>query len=572
MKKIIITVITIIIFITVIPSISFAQENNKFGISLLQPTSEDIAEASNLINSQEGEWGYVTLVIQENDRDVRKWQDIFDQLREKHLIPIVRLATSPQGEVWRRAEEKDAKEWVQFLNKLNWVVKKRYIVLFNEPNHASEWGGEVDPENYGKVALAFARIFKESHADYVVMLAGLDAAAPSSSPQYEDSGIFMKKMFQVTLRQAQGETSFKLQDYIDALSSHSYPNPGFSGSVWDTGKKSIRGYEYELALLKELGVEKELPVFITETGWIEGNLSESTIADNSSVAFSQIWGPDERVQAVTPFVFKYLSQPFIGFSWKKEGRNSLQYNSVQELKKKKGEPEQIQKGAIELSLPNTLIARSTYHFSVSLKNQGQVIWNEQDGYSLSIKSNTPEVKSLIADIRMIKPFEEDRLSVTIKTPSKPQTIQLSLVLQKEGVTVFETKKQSITIEPFPELTVKTSLFPKFISNGENFELQLFNKEEELVYSKKGLSMRKGIISVDSISDIIPGQTYRVVVLGYPYIPRQTIAILSKGKNNLSIKQLFPFDTDGNGTWNFHDITTALRNPEFFLRFVPWNVL
>jgi len=564
MKNIFITVITIIIFITVIPNISLAQENNKVGISLLQPSSEDIAEASSLINSNSGDWGYVTLVIQENDRDVRKWQDIFENLREKHLIPIIRLATSPQGEVWRRPEEKDAKEWVEFLNKLNWVIKKRYIVLFNEPNHASEWGGGVDPEGYGKVALTFAKKLKESHRDYIVMLAGLDAAAPSNPPQYEDSGIFIKKELLAT--------NYQLLKYIDALASHSYPNPGFSGSIWDSGKKSIRGYEYELRLLNELGVENELPVFITETGWLEGNLSESIIAQNNSIAFSQIWGPDDRVKAVTPFVFKYLSQPFIGFSWKKEGRNSLQYESVQELKKKKGNPEQIQKGSIELTFPQTLIARSTYHFSVYLKNIGQAIWNDQEGYTLSIESDNPEVKSLASDIRTIKPFEEDRMSVTIKTPIKPQTISISLFLKKDGLIILQSKKQAIIIEPFPELIIKTSLFPKLVSQGEDFEVQLFNKDEELVYSKKGLSMRKGVITIENISDIIPGQRYRTVVLGYPYIPRQTIAVLNKGINTLSMKRLFPFDTDGNGKWDFHDIATAFKNPEFFLRFIPWNQL
>ncbi len=550
-------------FLHFFPSLSSAQENNKVGISLLQPTSEDIQSAANLINSNSGDWGYVMLVIQENDRDVRKWQDLFEQLREKHLIPIVRLATSPQGEVWRRPEEKDAKEWVDFLNKLNWIVKKRYIVLFNEPNHASEWGGEVNPEGYGKVALAFAKVLKESHEDYFVMLAGLDAAAPSYPPKYEDSGVFIQKL--VT-------NHYSLFTYIDAWASHSYPNPGFSGSVWDSGKKSIRGYEYELNLLKELGIEKELPVFITEMGWKQGNLSEDTIAENYRIAFEQVWGQDTRIQAITPFVFKYLSEPFIGFSWKKDGGYFAQYTTVKDLQKKKGNPEQIQKGTIEISLPDVLIARSTYHFSVSLKNEGQAIWNEEEGYALSIKSNTVEVKTLAPDIRKIKPFEEDRMNITIKTPPKPQTIVLSIQLQKDGRTIMETKKYSIKIEPFPELEIKTSLFPKFVSNGDNFEIQLFNTDEELVFSKKGLSMRKGTISVKNISDIISGHWYRVVLIGYPYIPRQETKVIYKGVNKITLKRLLPFDADGNGRMDFNDLKEMIMNPHFFLRFIPWTQL
>lgn len=545
---------------------SYAQNNNKVGISLLQPTSEDIVGAAQLINSATGDWGYVTIVIQENDKDVRKWQDIFEQLRDSHLIPIVRLATSPQGEVWRIPDEKDAIEWAQFLNKLNWVVKKRYITLFNEPNHASEWGGEVNPKNYGKVAYTFAKHLKESNSDYIIMLGGLDGAAPQYPTQFWDSGEFLREMCK--------EEKFceNLFQNIDGWTSHSYPNPGFSGSVWDTGKKSVRGYEYELFLLKELGIKKELPVFITETGWLAGKVAEEVIAENYHIAFTQIWGEDSRVQAVTPFVFKYLAEPFIGFSWKKEEGFSSQYNTVKGLPKQKGNPEQIQKGSIEIALPNTLISRSTYHFSVFLRNEGQSIWNQEDGYELLIRSSTDEVKTLASDVRKIKPFEEDRMNITIKTPSKPQTITLSVQLQRNGKTIMETKKHSMHIEPFPELSIKTSLFPKLISNGEDFEIQLFNSDEEMVFSKKGLAMRKGVITVENISDVIPGNWYRIVLIGYPYIPRQEIKVIYKGINTITLKRLFPFDANGNGKLDFDDLKVMIMNPSFLFRFIPWNQL
>ncbi len=542
----------------------FAQENNKVGISLLQPSSEDIIQAAELINSHDGDWGYVTLVIQENDRDVRKWQDLFEQLREKHLIPIVRLATSPQGEVWRRPEEKDVEEWVDFLNKLNWVVKKRYIVLFNEPNHASEWGGEVDPEGYAKVVDAFAKKIKESNKDYILMLAGMDAAAPSYPPQFEDLGIFIRKVFETKDTQ--------LKNTIDALASHSYPNPGFSGSVWDTNKKSIRGYEYELGLLQEIGISKKLPVFITETGWIEGKLSDNQIAENNKIAFTEIWGTDRRVQAVTPFVFKYLSEPFRGFSWVQEGGLSQKYEAIKEIKKIKGNPDQIQGGSIHISLPQTLIASSSYHFPLTIKNNGQAIWSDNDRYTLSLQSSTGELKTLIPAVQKIRPFEESQLSINIQTPPKPQTIKVSFSLKKGKEEIIHTEEHSILIEPLPQLTIKTSLFPKLISQGEGFEVQLFNKQEELVYSKKGLSMRKGVVEIESLSDIIPGETYRVVLIGYPYIPRQEISIINKGKNTIKMKQLFPFDANGNGRLDGGDIIETIRHPGFLFRFIPWNQL
>ncbi|PIV70934.1 hypothetical protein COW57_02450, partial [Candidatus Roizmanbacteria bacterium CG17_big_fil_post_rev_8_21_14_2_50_39_7] len=126
--------------------------------------------------------------------------------------------------------------------------------------------------------------------------------------------------------------------------------------------------------------------------------------------------------------------------------------------------------SMEISLPDMLIARSTYHFSVSLKNEGQALWNQEDGYTLSIKSNTDEVKTLVPDVRKIRPFEEDRMNITIKTPAKPQTIELTLLLKKNDEVIMETKKHTIKIEPFPSLAIKTSIFPKMVSNGEDFEV------------------------------------------------------------------------------------------------------
>ena len=169
-----------------------SEPNNIYGIHLAQPYPEAIKSAAALVNSSGGDWGYVTLVIQENDRDLAKWQGIFDELRENHLIPIIRVATSAVGENWRRPETSDAKNWVDFLDSLNWVVKKRYVILFNEPNHGSEWGGEVDEKSFAEVTMEFAKELKNKNPDFFIMIAGLDASAPSWPPGLEDETVFLK--------------------------------------------------------------------------------------------------------------------------------------------------------------------------------------------------------------------------------------------------------------------------------------------------------------------------------------------------------------------------------------------
>ncbi|PIV62699.1 hypothetical protein COS12_01355, partial [Candidatus Roizmanbacteria bacterium CG01_land_8_20_14_3_00_33_9] len=95
MKKRFVLLIAII-FLLIAPSIDATESgrpNNKFGIHLAQPHHDEIKKAAELVNSNGGDWGYVTLIIQENDRSVQKWQEIFDLLRQYHLIPIIRLAT-----------------------------------------------------------------------------------------------------------------------------------------------------------------------------------------------------------------------------------------------------------------------------------------------------------------------------------------------------------------------------------------------------------------------------------------------------------------------------------------------
>src|SRR3989339_1992713 len=161
MKKI--TLILFIFFFFPLSNIFAAIPNNKFGISLAQPNIDEFSKVRELVNSNGGDWGYVTLIIEEKDRNKEKWQGIFNQLRRLHLIPIIRLATSAEGENWRRPEIQDAQGWADFLDSLNWVIKNRYIILFNEPNHGSEWGGEVDAKSYAEISQEFAKKLKEKN-------------------------------------------------------------------------------------------------------------------------------------------------------------------------------------------------------------------------------------------------------------------------------------------------------------------------------------------------------------------------------------------------------------------------
>lgn len=306
-------------------------DNNIFGMSSAVTTEQELVEIAQLVNSTGGDWGYVTIVIQETDRDTGKWSTLFNKMAELHLIPVVRLATQAEGPNWKRPTTTDASSWVDFLDSLPWPVTDRYIVLFNEPNHGQEWGGSVHPENYGQVAREFAIQLETRDSDFFVMIAGLDAAAPSQNPTYEDMTTFLNRMF----------TTFPVAEfnqYISGWASHSYPNPGFRGKPTDTGRSTIKSYAWELNWLKGKGV-KDLPVFIKETGWPRTSYNEETIAHYYTQAFRDVWFKDSRVQAVTPFIFNYETAPFQTWSWRKVGGGFYAYyNDIQAIPKIAGRP------------------------------------------------------------------------------------------------------------------------------------------------------------------------------------------------------------------------------------------
>jgi len=537
----------------------FANEaNNKFGIHLAQPHLEDLKKVAELVNSNGGDWGYVTLVIQENDRDSQKWQEIFDLLRKYHLIPIIRLATMPLGDNWKRPNSSDAYSWASFLDSLNWVVKNRYVVLFNEPNHATEWEGAVDPKDYAKVAFSFAKTLKEKNPNFFVMLAGFDASAPHLPPKFYDEKLFLKDLI---------DHQPKIFKFIDGWASHSYPNPAFSGSPYDFGRGTVRTYQWELNLLRQLGVEKELPVFITETGWERKKLSEEQVAQNFKIAFEQVWLPDEKIIVVTPFVLDYQMEPFLGFSWKRKGDDGFyqQYYFVQSVPKTKGEPEQEEKGEISFDLPKELVNKSTYQFKIRLKNQGQGYWDERN-YGLLV-NNVKKTEFLIGNLGEISPNEEKEINFYLKTKYEGQE-KIKFILQKNGKNILESKDWYFNILALPSLKIKTGLFPKLNDSGFDFELQIFDEKENLVFQKKNLLVKVGKGEVANIENIVFGKRYRLVLLKPYYLPRQNYLVFKKGKNRVSFKPMLPLDFNLDGKFSLRDILELMKKPKLLKLLFP----
>ncbi len=271
--------------------------NVPIGFHLLDPFELSLAETYRLSD----EPLYVTVPWSIYDRRRNVWENFFREAQAANVRPIIRWVTEFKDGVWTIPSRKDIVEAAHFMSSLS-GLNERIVVLFNEPNHAVEWGGEVNPEDYAELALFAAQWLKTEPVSYIVLPAGLDADAPNAETTME-SFRYIDKMY---------ETEPQLFEVIDAWTSHSYPNPGFSGSAYDTGKNSLRGYEWELTHLEQLS-GRDFDVYITETGWKSGGKSTWTLNRNYA-QFVKMLEDNPRIKAVTVFLLRGSNGPFEEFS------------------------------------------------------------------------------------------------------------------------------------------------------------------------------------------------------------------------------------------------------------------
>lgn len=319
----------------------FSSFNNKFGIHILFP--QELSAAADLVNSSGGDWGYVTIPIQSGDKDLEKWQNFMDSAKKLHIIPIIRLATEGDyfnTKVWRKPNEDDILDFANFLNSLTWPVKNRYIVVYNEVNRADEWGGSVNADDYTKLLAYTVNVFKSKSQDFFIISAGLDNAAPNKLPQYENEYDFLNDM---------NEAVPGIFSQIDGISSHSYPNPAFSQPPTNISRNGVMSFDFERKLIKSFS-GRDVPVFITETGWSTKAILDLTAADYYQRAFKTVWS-DNGVVAVTPFLLR-ANGAFEDFSFiAPDGSQTYQYRMVKSIPKVRGLP------ALVKNSPNLLQAQ-----------------------------------------------------------------------------------------------------------------------------------------------------------------------------------------------------------------------
>lgn len=572
MSKYILTVLVLTLYLFAIPHMlssvraitdPLSVPNNRFGIHIIQATPDESSPAAELTNTN-GDWGYVTVLIESTDRKHDKWQEFFNDLRRRHLIPLVRLATHPEGSYWKRPYEGEEEAWADFLDRLNWPTKNRYIIIYNEPNHATEWGNKVDAESYAKVLDQVVTALKSKNQDFFVLNAGFDASAPSIPPGFEDQAIFMRKM---------NEAVPGVFEKLDGWVSHSYPNPGFVGSPEGFGRGTVRTYVWEMQQLRNLGVQKDLPVFITETGWkhAEGLSYDpwlpkvDVVAKYYQAAFENAWSAS-RIVAVTPFLLNYQETPFDHFSFKKiakEGQDYYSmYQTIRDLPKVSGKPIQENKAKLlSGEVYSSIVSGQSYMVSLTFENSGQSIWNDplaSEQVKLVATRGGSELGITQAELPKeikIEPGQEYTFRIGLKAPLSG-TFKVTLNLFK-GEKQFDSENLEFTtvVKSPVILKIKGALLWKENFAG-NYNLAIKGATGEIlqniVLNKSGLS--------DEIEAkyLLPDYTFDFALEKLYYQSSQLRQTVYAGINTLDFGSLKP------------DFFSAILNPRELWKLLPFS--
>jgi hypothetical protein len=260
--------------------------NNIVGLNLARlHQSRFIWAAADIANANGGAWGYITILLTNQDRDSELpehlLQQILDRCYEARVQPIVRVGTrfdSNTG-IWERPTDDDPALWRGLFERVRWPNRTVWVIPANEPNLGREWGGQVDVASYARYLERFMQVFGDS-ARFKVVNAPLNLSNPHSPPEMQDAFDFLAEHVALTPN---------VFERLPAWATNSYKIDG----IGEGQRFTHRGYEVEL---EQIG--RDMPVIVTESGVLHRH-GEDEIAQFFAEAYRD-WGSDRRVIAATP--------------------------------------------------------------------------------------------------------------------------------------------------------------------------------------------------------------------------------------------------------------------------------
>lgn len=328
------------------PAQLLSNRNNIVGLNvarLKQPLY--IWAASDLVNANGGDWGYITVVWTIEDRQDRNaeynLQMFLDRCFEFHLQPIIRLATKFEGKKletlpgekptrpneqgaegsWARPDWDEPAKWRAYFETGTWPSRQAWIVVGNEPNLGREWGGAVDSADYARYLDHFLDVFQGA-SRFDVVAGALDISNTTALPVMQDAFEFLDGM------EAAVPGIF---ERLPAWASNPYKQLNRGRSV----RFTHRAYEAELD-----HIGREMPVLITEAGHLDTG-DDDEIARFYQEAFTD-WMADPKVIAATPLFWHPDRNDFWMFELDKRGaflHKSPTYELMRRLPRVAGSPQ-----------------------------------------------------------------------------------------------------------------------------------------------------------------------------------------------------------------------------------------
>jgi len=304
--------------------------NNIVGLNLArlhQPRY--IWAASEVANANGGAWGYVTILLTNQDRNVSSpehlLQQVLDRCYEARLQPIIRVGTrfDESTGIWERPTDDDPALWRELFERVTWPTRTVWVVPANEPNLGREWGGTVDVPSYARYLERCMHIFGDSPR-FKVVNGPLNLSNPHNPPEMRDAFDFLAEHMALTP---------SVFERLPAWASNSYQIDG----VGEGERFTHRGYEVEL---EQIG--RDLPVIITESGVLHRH-GEDEIARFFVEAYKH-WQSDRRVIAATPLFWDPDVDDHWMFTLDAEGNvgtSSATYRTLRELPRVAGSPEVV---------------------------------------------------------------------------------------------------------------------------------------------------------------------------------------------------------------------------------------
>ncbi len=323
--------------------------NNKIGVYSFADR-DSLEKAGPMVNGNGGDWGWVLIPFNIKQTSEPYWNSVFEITCQQHLIPILQLFNESKPPT-----ESETKAMAEFLAKLKWPTKLKFITAYNEVNASEYWGGKIDPEGYAQTLDLTIRELKNRDKDFFVMNGAFNSSARTNPGFKTDLGVFTAYLDLPDFLDRMEKEVPGIFKKLDGWASHTYPHPGYKGKPLDTtvpgeseyekGRNTMRSYLYDLKVVKDkFGID--LPVFITEAGWPhrEGTtthnewLPATTVAEYYKTVFEQLYLTDPKVVSVTPFIMKMKGVDNFAFIDSKDAPYP-QYNIIKNLPKTAGRPE-----------------------------------------------------------------------------------------------------------------------------------------------------------------------------------------------------------------------------------------